>query len=76
MGRFETEILTQPDNQTALTNLSGRWIDRLRERKPMRELVLDMDSSVSETYGKQEGTAYNGHFDCPCYHPLKSKIRN
>src|ERR1700686_1948570 len=29
-----------------------------------------MDSSVSETYGQQEGTAYNGHFGCTCYHPL------
>lgn len=29
-----------------------------------------MDSSVSPTYGKQEGTAYNGHFGCTCYHPL------
>ena len=29
-----------------------------------------MDSSVSETYGQQEGTAYNGHFECTCYHPL------
>jgi hypothetical protein len=29
-----------------------------------------MDSSVSETYGDQEGTAYNGHFTCECYHPL------
>jgi hypothetical protein len=36
----------------------------------MRELILDLDSSVSETYGEQEGTAYNGHFDCTCYHPL------
>ena len=36
----------------------------------MQELVLDMDSSVSETYGEQEGTAYNGHFGCTCYHPL------
>jgi len=25
---------------------------------------------VSETYGDQEGTAYNGHFACTCYHPL------
>jgi hypothetical protein len=33
-------------------------------------LILDMDSSVSETYGHQEGTAYNGHFGCTCYHPL------
>jgi len=70
MGRFETEVLTQPGNLKALTKLSGKWIDRLRERQPMRELILDMDSSVSETYGGQEGTAYNGHFGCTCYHPL------
>jgi hypothetical protein len=70
MGRFETEVLTQPRNLAELTRLSGIWIEELRERQPMRELILDMDSSVSETYGEQEGTAFNGHFDCTCYHPL------
>ena len=30
-----------------------------------------MDSSVSETCCEQEGAAYNGHFGCTCYHPLK-----
>jgi hypothetical protein len=70
MGRFETEVLTQRGNLAELTKLSGKWIDRLRERQPMRELILDLDSSVSETYGDQEGTAYNGHFGCTCYHPL------
>jgi len=49
---------------------SGMWIDRLRERKPIHEIIVDMDSSVSETYGKQVGSAYNGHFRCTCYHPL------
>jgi hypothetical protein len=29
-----------------------------------------MDSSVSETYGQQEGTAYNGYFVRMGYHPL------
>ena len=29
-----------------------------------------MDSSESPTYGEQEGSAYNGHFACTCYHPL------
>ena len=33
-------------------------------------MILDLDSSVSETYGRQQSTAYNGHFECPCYHPL------
>ena len=32
--------------------------------------MLDMDCSVSETHGGQEGSAYNGHFGCTCYHPL------
>ena len=36
----------------------------------MKGIVLDMDSSVSPTFGEQEGTAYNGHFGCTCYHPL------
>jgi hypothetical protein len=27
-------------------------------------------SSVSETYGHQEGSASNGHFGCTCYHLL------
>ena len=29
-----------------------------------------MDSSESPTHGEQEGSAYNGHFGCTCYHPL------
>jgi len=33
-------------------------------------IVLDVDSSESPTYGGQEGSAYNGHFGCTCYHPL------
>jgi len=70
MGRFETEVLTQPKNLAALTDLSGLWIDTVRQRKPVREIILDMDSSVSETYGEQEGSTYNGHFGCTCYHPL------
>ena len=40
------------------------------ERHPPKMIVLDMDSSVSPTHGDQEGSAYNGHFGCSCYHPL------
>jgi hypothetical protein len=70
MGRFETEVLTQEVNLSALTDLSGRWIDVVHARRPVTGIVLDMDSSVSPTYGEQEGSAYNGHFSCTCYHPL------
>jgi hypothetical protein len=70
MGRFETEILTARRNGRALMNLPGKWIDRVRQRRALDKLVLDLDSSVSETYGRQEGSAYNGHFECTCYHPM------
>ncbi|MCJ7526583.1 MAG: IS1380 family transposase, partial [Methyloceanibacter sp.] len=70
MGRFETEWLASDENLVALADLSGRWIDRVHSRRPLNGIVLDMDSSVSPTYGDQEGTAYNGHFACTCYHPL------
>ena len=29
-----------------------------------------MDSSESPVHGVQEGSAYNGHFESVCYHPL------
>jgi hypothetical protein len=70
MGRFETEWLATDDNLAALTELSVAWIDQVHERKPPKLIVLDMDSSESPTYGEQEGSAYNGHFGCTCYHPL------
>jgi hypothetical protein len=70
MGRFETVWLSSDANLAALNDLSGAWIDRVHARKPQTAIVLDMDSSVSETHGAQEGSAYNGHFGCTCYHPL------
>jgi hypothetical protein len=70
MGRFETEWLTRPENLAALADLPGQWIDKVHQRRPPRIVVLDIDLSESPTYGEQEGSAYNGHFGCTCYHPL------
>ena len=70
MARFETQVLTMPHNLATLMDLPGAAVDCVRQQRPFRQLILDLDSSVSETYGRQEGTAYNGHFECECYHPL------
>jgi hypothetical protein len=70
MGRFETGWLATAANLTALAALSGAWIDRVHARRPPDGIILDIDSSESPTYGAQEGSAYNGHFGCTCYHPL------
>ena len=66
----ETGLLANDENLATLADLSGVWIDRVHARKLPRMIVLDMDSSVSPTHGDQQGTAYNGHFGCTCYHPL------
>lgn len=68
IGRFETAWLASDDNLASLTDLSGAWIDRARGG--WKTITLDIDSSVSPTHGEQEGSSYNGHFGCTCYHPL------
>jgi hypothetical protein len=70
MNRFETEMLSSKENLTALMDLSGTWIDLVQECVPLDKLILDLDSSQSETYGDQQGSAYNSYFECMCYHPL------
>ena len=70
MGRFETEMLTQPDNLAVLADLPGRWIDLVHDRRPPKVITLDMDSSESPVHGDQEGAAWNGHFQSKCLHPL------
>lgn len=70
MGRFETEIMTQRENLGSLPDINGMWVNRAMDKTPYRRIILDMDSSESPVYGEQEGSAYNGHFGCTCFHPL------
>lgn len=70
MGRFETEMLTRPENLDTLADLPGRWIDAVHDRRPSKSITLDMDSSESPVHGDQEGAVWNGHFQSKCLHPL------
>jgi hypothetical protein len=70
MGRFETEWLTQEKNLKGLSLLNTRWVRQAMAHTVNRRVILDIDSSESPVYGKQEGSAYNGHFECVCYHPI------
>jgi hypothetical protein len=45
-----------------------QWVKQART--PCGSVLTAPLSSVSETYGRQEGAAYNGHFGYECYHPL------
>ena len=70
MSRFETETLTQEDNLEGLALMNPQWVELAMAHTPHRRVILDMDSSESPVHGQQEGAAYNGHFECVCYHPL------
>ena len=70
MGRFETETLTEEKNLKGLARMNSQWVEGAMVHTPHRRVILDMDSSESPVHGQQEGAAYNGHFDCVCYHPL------
>ena len=70
MGRFETESLTQENNLQGLARMNAQWVERAMAHTPHRRVILDMDSSESPVHGQQEGAAYNGHFECVCFHPL------
>ena len=70
VSRFETETLTQQDNLQGLARMNPQWVEDAMAHTPHQRVILDMDSSESPVHGHQEGAAYNGHFECVCYHPL------
>jgi hypothetical protein len=67
---FETELLTQTDNLAGLATLNRELVARAEVIDSPRRIVLDMDSTEIPVYGQQEQSAYNGHFESTCYHPL------
>jgi hypothetical protein len=70
MSRFETEALPQEDNLKGLARMNTQWVEDAMAHTPHQRVILDMDSSESQVHSHQEGAAYNGHFECVCYHPL------
>ena len=60
----------QPDNLAGLAALNRELVARAEAIDSPRRIVLDMDSTEIPVYGQQEQSAYNGHFESTCYHPL------
>ena len=67
---FETELLTREENLVGLMAVNRDLIGQVETFGRSDRIVLDMDSSESPVHGQQEGSAYNGHFESVCYHPL------
>ena len=67
---FETELLTHEENLVGLRAVNREVFAQAEMATRADRIVLDMDSSESPVHGAQEGSAYNGHFESVCYHPL------
>ena len=67
---FETELLTRAENLVGLMAVNREVLAQAEMPTRAGRIVLDMDSSESPVHGAQEGSAYNGHFESVCYHPL------
>jgi len=67
---FETELLAHEKNLIGLMAVNRDVISQAETWDQSDRTVLDMDSSESPVHGQQEGSAYNGHFESVCYHPL------
>ena len=82
---FPLHAIDEQHNIAAILDAIDRKIDLHRQKRAMLEELFrallhklmtgeirvgELDSSESPVHGQQEGAAYNGHFECVCYHPL------
>ena len=70
MHWFETELLTREENLIGLMALNRETLGQAESRDGSNRVVLGLDSSESPIHDEQEGSAYSGHFESVCYHPL------
>ena len=67
---FETEMLAKVENFVGLARINRELIGKVEAFQWHYRAVLDMDATEIPVYGEQEQSAYNGHFESTCYHPL------
>ncbi|WP_395538091.1 transposase [Lactiplantibacillus pentosus] len=47
-----------------------RLADTMFKRRNQQILILDIDSTQADTYGKQEAAGYNAHYGIDGFHPI------
>jgi len=63
-------MLAEEENFGSLACINRELIGKAEALDSSQRVVLDMDSTEIPVYGQQEQSAYNGHFESTCYHPL------
>ena len=62
--RFDAQALDQ------LQAANQELLDRVHKMRQSSTLLIDLDSSHADTYGKQEQAAYNAHYGTVGFHPM------
>ena len=63
-------MLAEEENFGSLARINRELIAKAEALDSPQRVVLDLDSTEIPVYGQQENSAYNGHFESTCYHPL------
>jgi len=60
------------DNQSIeeLNQANQELIDKVHQFRESKAVILDLDSTHSDTYGNQEAAAFNTHYGTVGFHPL------
>lgn len=68
ISRFWDRLTTE--NIVQLQRVNQILIDKARTIRNTNEIIFDLDSTHSDTFGNQEMTDYNAHYQTTGYHPL------
>ncbi len=68
LSRFWDRITEATISQ--FQSLNQAIIDKARTKRNATELIIDLDSTHSDTFGNQEAANYNAHYGTNGHHPL------
>lgn len=63
-SRFDAQSMAQ------MNWAKQTMIDKVHQQRVSKAVIFDLDSTHADTYGEQESTAYNAHYDTVGNHPL------
>ncbi len=68
LSRFFKRFDEQSLDQLQVANQA--LLDKVHQTRQSKTLLVDLDSTHSDTYGKQEQSSYNAHYGTVGFHPL------
>lgn len=68
LSRFINQISVE--DLAGVTKLVTRLAQLVITQKRQHQMIIDLDSTHADTFGRQEGSAFNTHYRTNGYHPL------